>query len=137
MEMKRTLTPQVLKAACVCAARSILILFFVFAFCGYDWGGAYEGDETTEGYGVGPDTAHFLYQVKILNRKAIAKLSDDALLSNYLDVLVEMRAASIFHSVAGFRPTEYIEYKQLLRYRADLEQEIAKRKLEIPDTFLD
>jgi len=74
----------------------------------------------------------FLYEVEVLDSKAISKLSNEELADRYIDVLIELDASSTFHKVAGISPKEYQKYKKLLRYKVDLLSEIKKREMEIP-----
>ena|SRR3989338_1580227 len=76
----------------------------------------------------------FLYEVQVLDREKIGKLSDAVLLDTYIDTVVEIQASQDFHRTAGFTPKEYKQYKELLRYRINLIQEIKKRKLDLPLT---
>lgn len=75
----------------------------------------------------------FLYEIPILDKAAVSRLSDEALVDAYIDALVELDAATIFHRAAGFNPKEYDKYKKLLRYSVDLDIEITKRGIEVPD----
>ena len=76
----------------------------------------------------------FLYDMVILDKGAIARLSDEKLLDTYIDVLVEVEALKTFYTRSGLVPKEYKQYKEVLKYRILLLQEIKKRKLEAPDT---
>jgi len=80
---------------------------------------------TTTGYA-------FLYEVNVLPKEKIQQLSDQALEDTYLDVMVEFIAAKTFYQNSGFGPKEYAKYKNLIKYKILLQQEIQKRKLEIP-----
>ncbi len=71
-------------------------------------------------------------EVKILTKDEIVKLSDSVLLDNYIEVSVEIEAATSLHATSGFVPKEYKSFKDLLRYRIELLNEIKKRKLEAP-----
>jgi len=84
---------------------------------------------------VCPGVGHaglFLYEVKVLDKSAIRQLPDAELLDQYIDALVEIEASSTFHNAAGFNPKDYRNFKKILRYRADLTQEILRRELELP-----
>ena len=70
--------------------------------------------------------------IKVLDTKAIALLSDDKLVSNYIDILAEIEAARAFHATSGFTLQEYNKYKDIVKYRLGLLFEINRRKLEIP-----
>lgn len=74
----------------------------------------------------------FDYGLTILEPDAIRKLSDDALTQAYVDTLIEVEAAKIFHIKAGFTPKDYREFKALIRYRVNLLSELERRKLKIP-----
>ena len=71
-------------------------------------------------------------QIKILNEEEISRLSDESLLNTYVDAAVEIEAVKSLHETAGFMPDEYTAFKELIRYRVLLIQEIKKRKLEVP-----
>lgn len=70
--------------------------------------------------------------VSILDAKEIAKLTDSALTSVYLDTVIEISAINIFHKTSGFNPKEYQEYKNLLRFRYELKSELQRRKMDVP-----
>ncbi len=74
----------------------------------------------------------FLYQISILDKAAISKLSDGKLEDAYIDVIVELQVSALFHQTSGFTPNEYNKHKNLLRYQIYLMQEMQKRKLDIP-----
>lgn len=74
----------------------------------------------------------YMSDIAILERKDISKLSDDQLISTFIDVIVEMEASKTFHTTSGFTPKEYDAYKNLLRYRIELLMDIHKRGLEPP-----
>jgi len=71
-------------------------------------------------------------EMKVLDKKGIAALTDEQLTDNYVDVIVELEAVKTFHTTSGFTPNEYNNYKNLLKYRLLLLIEIHKRKLELP-----
>jgi hypothetical protein len=71
-------------------------------------------------------------ELKVLDKKAIAVLTDEQLTDNFVDVLVELEAVKTFHTTSGFTPAEYNNYKNLLKYRLLLLIEIHKRKLALP-----
>ena len=71
-------------------------------------------------------------EVKILTKDEMVKLTDQGLIDTYIDVSVEIEAAKSFHATSGFMPKEYRTFKDLLRYRILLINEIKKRKLELP-----
>lgn len=74
----------------------------------------------------------YLSDIKFLPKAEIAKLSDEALIDVYIDAVVELKASETFHTTSGFTPKEYDNYKDLLRYKILLLQEIDKRKLATP-----
>ena len=74
----------------------------------------------------------YLSEIKFLPKSEIAKLSDEALLDAYIEAVVELKASETFHATSGFTPKEYDNYKDLLRYKILLVQEIDKRKLAAP-----
>ena len=80
--------------------------------------------------------AAFIYELKTLDKKEIAKLSDEELIDAYLEVMIEFKASSMFHETSGFTPKDYENYKALLRYRIYLEAEMKKRELKAPDIKL-
>ncbi len=74
----------------------------------------------------------YLSELKILTKQEIVKLSDEKILEAYIDALVELTASETFHTTSGFTPKEYENYKEMLRYKILLLQEIDKRKLDVP-----
>ncbi len=70
--------------------------------------------------------------LKISGKEEIVKFSDEDLTSAYIDAAVEIEASKTLHNTSGFMPKEYKEFKDLLRYRILLLNEIKKRKLEAP-----
>lgn len=74
-------------------------------------------------------------EIKILSSKELAALDDDKLTEVFIDVLVEIDAAKVFHSTSGFTPKQYKKYKELLKYRMWLLWEVHRRKIEIPAEF--
>lgn len=76
----------------------------------------------------------FAYEpdIKILTQEEMVKLPEKELLDAYIDTSVEIQAAKTFHTTSGFLPKEYRSFKNLLRYRILLINEIKKRKLEVP-----
>ncbi len=96
--------------------RSVVILLSILVFVG--------------------SSAAFIYELKTLDKKEIAKLSDEELIDAYLEVMIEFKASSMFHETSGFTPKDYEKYKALLRYRIYLEVEMNKRELEAPDVDL-
>lgn len=76
----------------------------------------------------------FLFQVEILDKAAISKMTDEQLLEVYIDAVVEVEAVKTFYARGGLVPREYTKLKELLRFKILLIQEIHKRGLEIPKT---
>ncbi|MFP4473586.1 MAG: hypothetical protein ACLFPX_06960 [Candidatus Omnitrophota bacterium] len=74
----------------------------------------------------------FLFSIPVMDREAISKLSDEKLLDQYIDVMIEIEAAQTFYSVAGLNPKEYEKLKKHLRFRTDLLLEMQEREIEIP-----
>ncbi len=80
--------------------------------------------------------ASFLYRVQILDKETVMKLSDEDLMKNYVDMLVEFEATRIFYARSGFGSTkEYDKFRELIRYRINLLWEIENRKLPLPDSL--
>ena len=71
-------------------------------------------------------------EIKILDKKEIVLLADDALIDTYMDAVVEIQASEAFHATSGFSPKDYRTFKELLKFRMLLAMEIHKRNLEIP-----
>ena len=71
--------------------------------------------------------------MKPLDKDAIHQLSNDQLIDAYIDAMVEAEACQSFHQTSGFKPQDYIDLKQILKYRLLLKQEIKSRNLEAPD----
>ena len=74
----------------------------------------------------------FLYEVKILSKSDIQKLTNEALLDNFKAAVIERKADETFHGKAGFTPKEYENYKALLGFIIDIREEMVKRELEPP-----
>ena len=74
----------------------------------------------------------FESDIKIKNEEEITGLSDKTLLDTYVNVVVEIEAVKSLHETAGFMPDEFKAFKELIRYRVLLIQEMKKRKLDIP-----
>lgn len=69
---------------------------------------------------------------KILSSQEISTLTNQQLIDVYIDVLTEMEAIRTFHTTSGFKPKEYKQYKDTIRYRYNLLFEIHRRKIDIP-----
>lgn len=76
----------------------------------------------------------FFNDFKILAKPEIQQLSDKVLTDTYIDTQIEVMAQKTFFERAGITPKDYAKFKELLRYRVDLIQELQSRKLEIPKT---
>ncbi|OGX07369.1 MAG: hypothetical protein A2Z88_03790 [Omnitrophica WOR_2 bacterium GWA2_47_8] len=74
----------------------------------------------------------FLFEVPILTNDEIVKLSDEKLRDTYIDVIVEVEALKSFYAKGGLVPKEYKQFKDILKYRIYLFEEMKKRKLEVP-----
>lgn len=74
----------------------------------------------------------FLFSITPLDKAGIAKLSDEQLIETYVDVLVEVEALRTFYAKGGLVPKEYAKFKETIKYKIYLVQEINKRKLEVP-----
>ena len=74
----------------------------------------------------------FPFDVNILDQTAIVQLSDEQLRNAYIDAAVEVEALKAFYAKGGLIPKEYKSFKDVLRYRILLLDELQKRKLEIP-----
>lgn len=75
----------------------------------------------------------FVYDVAILDQPSVSALSEKKLLETYVEVLIELEASTTFSRVAGFNKADYEKYKNLIRYRVRLLQEIKARNLVVPD----
>jgi hypothetical protein len=76
--------------------------------------------------------AEYPSDATILDKPAIAKLSDSQLIDIYENTLVEIDASRSFHATSGFSPKEYKDFKVLLKFRLLLLVEIHSRHLELP-----
>ena len=75
----------------------------------------------------------FLYDVKVLAVEEIKKLSNEEILTVYIDAKIETKASQTFHINAGFsNPKEYRKYKELLGFIIRLRQEMEIRKVDAP-----
>ena len=72
-------------------------------------------------------------EIKILTKTEIAQLSDQQLMDNYVEALVDLETAKTFYGRAGFQPKEIKTFKDLVRYRLYLILEMQNRKMEVPD----
>ena len=70
--------------------------------------------------------------IQVLDAKAIAALTDEKLVENYINMLAEIEAVRAFHTTSGFTLKEYNKYKDIIKYRIGLLFEINRRKLETP-----
>ncbi len=70
--------------------------------------------------------------INVLSKAEIGKLSDQALNEAYIDVEVEIDALKTFHTTSGFMPKDYEKFKEILRYRIFLIQEMDKRNIDVP-----
>lgn len=71
----------------------------------------------------------FLYELKMLTREEIAKLSDEQLENVYIEARIEEKASQEFHIAAGFSSSkDYENRKSLLRYIYELKREISRRE---------
>ena len=68
----------------------------------------------------------------ILDKKDIAKLTDEQLTDTYMEALVEVEARKDFFNRFGLTGKELDEYKAVLKYRLVLLMEIHSRNLDIP-----
>ena len=76
----------------------------------------------------------FLYSVPILDQQSVQALSDEKLLEVYVDVLIDLEASTTFSRTAGFNKNDYMKFKELIRYRVRVFNEIKRRRLEVPET---
>ena len=76
--------------------------------------------------------AEYPSDVTVLDKSSITKLTDDQLIDNYENTIVEIDAIRTFHATSGFSPKEYKDYKGLLKFRLLLLVEIHSRNLELP-----
>lgn len=74
----------------------------------------------------------FLFEIKPMDKTAIARLSDEDLINTYIDVEVEVEALQAFYAKGGLTPKDYKNFKDVLRYRILLVDELNKRGLDIP-----
>ena len=74
----------------------------------------------------------FLYEVKILKKEELKKLSNDEIVSLYTDAQIEKTASETFHGKAGFTPKEYENFKELLGLIIRIRQEMVERDLVPP-----
>ena len=78
----------------------------------------------------------FLYEIKILPKEAIAKLTDQDLEDAYVEAKIEEKASQEFHIAAGYSsPKEYQARKDLLRYLFELRREMDRREKVEADTL--
>ena len=74
----------------------------------------------------------FLYEVKVLTKEEVQKLTNDQLVDVYKDAVIERKASETFHGKAGFMPKEYESFKQLLGLIIRIREEMKTRELEPP-----
>ena len=74
----------------------------------------------------------FLYEVKILDKAEIQKLTNDQLVDLFQSAVIERKASETFHGKSGFTPKEYESYKQLLGLVIRIRQEMVTRDLTPP-----
>ena len=79
-----------------------------------------------------PAWAGFTSRVTILEKPEIVKLTDEKMVDEYMNVVVELEAIRTFHATSGFSPAQYDEFRNLLKYRLMLLMEIHARNIEIP-----
>jgi hypothetical protein len=72
----------------------------------------------------------FLYEIEILDKEKISKLTDEELIAKYTEAAIERKATETFHGRAGFSLKEYDQFKGLLEYVVSLRFEISKRGIE-------
>lgn len=68
----------------------------------------------------------------ILDSSEVTKLSNDELVSHYIDALAEIEAIRVYHFATGFSRDEYDEYRSLLKYRLNLLMAIHTRNIDLP-----
>lgn len=79
----------------------------------------------------------FLYEITVLSKDEIAKLSDEALEEAYIEARIEERTSQEFHTGAGYNSAkDYNKRKELLRYIFELRREIGRRE-QMKDANLD
>ncbi|OGX38471.1 MAG: hypothetical protein A3G91_04225 [Omnitrophica WOR_2 bacterium RIFCSPLOWO2_12_FULL_50_9] len=69
--------------------------------------------------------------IQILSKIEIEKLTNEQLLSAYVDAKIEAEAQKTF-SRTGFTHKEYQAYRELLTFVVQLRQEMEKRKIDAP-----
>ncbi len=77
-------------------------------------------------------SAHaFLYEIKLLTPQEIGELSDEELVSVYMEAKIEQTTSAEFHEGAGFSSAqEYYKRKDLLRFIIYLHQEMLERGIQ-------
>jgi Na+-translocating ferredoxin:NAD+ oxidoreductase RnfG subunit len=81
--------------------------------------------------------AAFLYEITVLTKEEIQKLSDSDLEDAYIEARIEEKTSREFHTGAGYNSAkDYNKRKQLLRYIFELRREIGNRE-ELKDLNLD
>jgi len=71
----------------------------------------------------------FLYEMPMLTKEEVQKLSDEDLVEKYIEAKIEAKASQEFHQAAGFNSgKEYENRKKLLRYLFELRRELSIRE---------
>lgn len=76
--------------------------------------------------------AAYTSDVKILEKKEIAKLTDEQLTDTYMDAIVDVEARKGFFNRFGFTGRDLEDYRAVMKYRLLLLMEIHSRNLDIP-----
>ncbi len=76
--------------------------------------------------------AAYTSDLKILDKKEIAKLSDEQLTDTYMDALVDVDTRKDFFNHFGLSGKDLDDYKAVMKYRLLLLMEIHGRNLDIP-----
>lgn len=71
-------------------------------------------------------------EFKVFTKEEIVKLTNEQLVDEYTNAMIERKANEIFHGKAGFTPKEYQKYKELLGYIIHLRQEMTSRAIDVP-----
>jgi len=74
----------------------------------------------------------FLYEIPILSKEEIKKLSKEDLSEAYIEAKIEEKASQEFHIGAGFSSAkDYTKRKNLLRYIINLRKEMSERQVQV------